>query len=269
MNASLFKWCEELLQFPDDASFRLYERAKREQWQIDSDIDWPRLDLSGLSPTVRRAMANLYTNLQYGEMFGLSQAARVISESPYGWSRLVGATQVADEARHVEFFSRLVAELDCPSAVSPALMSYCNEVVSSNTAEEAFLGTQIILESFAQAIFVQGTLLARQVSKRAVQLPSTKSAMLLVDVIGRFVGRDEARHIAFGVTYLRQRWAELSPPTRVRLRERARHWCDMLYGVVETLRGDLYVVGIDSEVLRDRVSRAHEAHFRDIGLSTE
>ena len=67
-------------------------------------VTWAELDLSLLLAHGRRAMASTYTQLQYDEMSGLVQTAGAASRMSEGWARMIGASQVTDEARHVEFF---------------------------------------------------------------------------------------------------------------------------------------------------------------------
>jgi hypothetical protein len=266
MNASVTSWCNELLQFPDAACFRVYERAKRDQWQIDRAVDWGAMGLTDLPPSVRRSMAMLYTQIQYGEMFALTQSARAVSVAPYAWSRLIGATQVADEARHVEFFSRVVHDLGYEFPVHDDLRLFCEEVAACDSAEEAFLGTQLLLESYALSVFLEGTALARRALSKAIRLVSQRNVLTFLETVGAYVGRDEARHVAFGVMFMREHWQQLSPKARDRLQLRAEQWSVALERHMRELSVELGRLGVDVEQLAERVRRRREAHFADIGF---
>ena len=80
------------LAFPDRALARLYDLAKRDQWRIDGDIDWRRLDMAALPPSVRKSMADIYTQIHYGETLGLMHLARAVGRMDSPWARQLGAT---------------------------------------------------------------------------------------------------------------------------------------------------------------------------------
>src|SRR6188768_2266571 len=122
MIADLFHQLQDGCHFPDDACRKLYERAKNEQWRVDHDIDWSRLQIEDLGAQIRQAMAVVYGQLLFGEVIALHAISRAVDTGlPALWIKLFGATQIMDEARHVEFFSRVTAKLGGPPSALPAI----------------------------------------------------------------------------------------------------------------------------------------------------
>ncbi|MGH6883653.1 MAG: ferritin-like domain-containing protein, partial [Hypericibacter sp.] len=113
----------------------LYEKGKRQQWNASERIDW-RQDLHPDNPmqigdhTVpifgspvwekldQKKKVELRWHLQswqisqflHGEQGALVCASKVVQLVPYLDAKLYAATQVFDEARHVEVYGRLLRE---------------------------------------------------------------------------------------------------------------------------------------------------------------
>ena len=265
MAADLVSGAVGRIDFPDDACRRLYERAKDEQWNVDRDVAWDGLDLTQLGPAVGRAMASVYSQIQFGEVVALNAAARAMTLAPGLWAKVFGATQVMDEARHVEFFSRVLAATGEPVAVAQGLRGFADEIDAADSFEELLLGTQVILEGFAQAVFQEGIRLGRTVNDR-IALPGSRAAASLLESIDARVGNDESRHIAFGVLALRARLPDLDRASRERLAARAVAWSDAITGSILEIGGPLRILSISATDLTSRVRRAQRAHFAAIGL---
>ena len=125
-----------------DGLDRLYEKAKRAQWTVSDDLDWSidvapertirlQAEESGVPPGFpARALADVdgspvasWTEEQWvefavhsqctslsqflqGEQGALLFTARLVEAVPWIDAKYYGATQVVDEARHVEVFPR-------------------------------------------------------------------------------------------------------------------------------------------------------------------
>src|SRR5947208_1870346 len=109
---------------------RLYELGKKRQWNA-SELAWDALDFSLVPLELKQGLADLLAQTHYGELGALTASARLVQRSPNLSDRLFGATQVTDEARHVEWFSRLLFQLDAPYTVMPALAEFIDGVVRS------------------------------------------------------------------------------------------------------------------------------------------
>lgn len=252
----------------DEWALRLYERAKLEQWAVDSDIDWRAIELASIPLPARKALSRIYTHVHAGEVLALVMTARSVAVAPELWVKMFGATQLMDEARHVEFFSRVVAMLGEPTKLSPAMLQLIEELAELQTADEIHLGTQVILEGYAQCLFLEGARLGTRAAERRVRLPAAADPRPLLAAVSEYVGRDESRHVAFGVLYLHHRWANLSARERTRLQERGYRFSCLLEAVIAETQADLKRVGIDVTDLVAKVRRTQLTHFQRIGFDT-
>ncbi|WP_051707212.1 MULTISPECIES: ferritin-like domain-containing protein [unclassified Streptomyces] len=208
----------------------LYEKAKTMQWDVDTDIDWAhRINFGEQLPAVtdgarsplgsaegcpvpRSRWSELHwayhswsvNQFLHGEQGGLLGTARLVTTVPDADAKLYAASQLADEARHVEVYGRYVDLLGDTYPISPALRTMMENIVSESRWDIVYLGMQIIVEALALAVF--------RLEGRAPQNP----------VIGRItelVARDEARHVAFGVLALKDQYRELSSHERAEREE--------------------------------------------------
>ena len=132
--------------------------------------------------------------------------------------------------------------------------------------EEVLLGVQVILETFAHAIFSEGSKLGKQAAATAIRMPGFEDAKYFLASLADYVGKDEARHVAFGVAYVRLCWADMSSARRDALQLKAEAWMQMLGDLIGATSGPMARLGVQENALRDRVVRACHAHFRLIGL---
>ncbi|UCE85295.1 MAG: ferritin-like domain-containing protein [Deltaproteobacteria bacterium] len=203
---------------------RLYENAKRDQWNASERLDWsvdvdPRAglvpDLSigiygtpmwdRLTPSeIERLRHEAITwqlcQFLHGEQGALLVTAQVVDSVPWYEAKQYGATQVMDEARHVEVYRRFVQEkLEHEYPVNPELKKLLDQILSDSRWDMKFLGMQIIVEGLALAAF--GT------------IRDTATNPLLRDLTAA-VMEDESRHVAFGVLSLREYCADLTEAER-------------------------------------------------------
>jgi hypothetical protein len=207
----------------------LYERAKNAQWNASDAVDWTLPvafgeELSGdsqfgissfeASPLASRGkpawtafrwefQSWMVSQFLHGEQGALVATARLAQEMPDVDCKLYASTQVVDEARHVEAFSRYLRE-HIPSRyeVSAPLSSLMQDLLSDSRWDIAALGMQILIEALALAAF------------------RTANATFnddLIKQITALVSRDEARHVSFGVLALDRVYRDL---TAAELRDR-------------------------------------------------
>jgi hypothetical protein len=193
---------------------RLYENAKRDQWNSTTRLDWS-IDVDpekGLVPDMgigiwgtpiwdkltAREKAKLrheaitwqLCQFLHGEQGALLATAQIVDSVPWYEGKQYGATQVMDEARHVEVYRRFVQEkLEHEYPVNAQLKSLLDQILTDSRWDMKFLGMQIIVEGLALAAF--GT------------IRDTSTNPLLRDLTAA-VMEDESRHVAFGVLSLRE-----------------------------------------------------------------
>jgi hypothetical protein len=193
---------------------RLYENAKRDQWNGSSRLDWSvdvdpekglvpdaaigiygteiwaRLDARQIERLRHEAITWQLCQFLHGEQGALLATAQIVNSVPWYDAKMYGSTQVMDEARHVEVYRRFVLEkLGNEYEVNSELKKLLDQILEDSRWDIKFLGMQIIVEGLALAAF--GT------------LRDTTTNPLLRDLTA-YVMEDEARHVAFGVLSLRE-----------------------------------------------------------------
>jgi hypothetical protein len=156
----------------------------------------------------KRETANLRRHYQawqlsqflHGEQGALLSASKIVQQVPHIDAKYYAATQVIDEARHLEAYSRLLREkFELTYPVTPPLQALLSDVLSDRRWDMTYLGVQVLLEGLALAAFAH----YRQLSKNP-----------LVAAINAYVMEDEARHVAFGRIALRDYYPQLSAAER-------------------------------------------------------
>ena len=139
----------------------------------------------------------------HGEQGALLCTARIVETVPWIDAKYYAATQVIDEARHVEVFARYLDDkLGTQYGINENLKGILDDILSDPRWDIAYLGMQIMVEGLALAAFG----LMQQITTE----PLLKKLL-------RYVMSDEARHVAFGVLSLQEFYKEL---TDAEMRER-------------------------------------------------
>ena len=129
--------------------------------------------------------------------------AKIVETVPWIDAKYYAATQVMDEARHVEVFSKYLDEkLSGHYPMNAHLGLLLDDIVSDSRWDMTYLGMQIMVEGLALAAF------------GFIHMMTTEP---LLKKLLRYVMADEARHVAFGVLSLQEYYKELSA---AELRER-------------------------------------------------
>ncbi len=220
----------------------LYERGKKGQWNAEEDLDWsmpiPRDEwivepvggtllgtvlgaLGADEQTCRDAawdeLAHLFSQLLHGEQAAMQLCGQLVNCVPTMDQKWYAGSQVIDEVRHVEVFSKfLQRKMGTIYPIDPTLKVLLDRLLEAPTWQTKVLGMQTLFEGMAVGIM--------DLVKRASRHP------FLTDMITR-VHQDEARHAAFGVLSMRRLVKEASPETMVQLE-------DFAYGILETLNAN-------------------------------
>ncbi len=204
-----------------DRLLSLYEKGKLKQWNASERIDWSiEVDIDSpdlvpdeyvpifgsplwdrLGPRDRQLVKQHVNSWQFsqflhGEQGALICAAKIVQTVPDLDSKYYAATQVVDEARHVEAFSRYLREkIGFAYPINPSLKALLNDTINDSRWDMTYLGMQVLLEGMALAGF--------GVTRDQTREPLAKA-------INAYVMQDEARHVAFGRLALRDYYRELS-----------------------------------------------------------
>jgi hypothetical protein len=208
-----------------DRLLSLYQRGKDKQWDSTTRIDWS-IEVDPVNPTgfpdiynpfngteiwerMGQRDRDAYTHHQaawtwsqflHGEQGAMITAARIVETVPDNDAKFYGATQVMDEARHVETFARFVQEkIGTVFPMNTNLASLLKDALEASDWDYAYLGMQVLIEGLALAAF--------GVMRDVAQNPLAKQLLA-------YVMQDEARHVAFGRLALRDAYRELSDAER-------------------------------------------------------
>jgi hypothetical protein len=136
----------------------------------------------------------------HGEQGALVCTAKIVQQVPSIDAKFYAATQVMDEARHVEAFSRLLHEkYELVYPINPHLQSLIDDTLRDSRWDMTYLGMQVLIEGVALAAFG----LLRDFATN----PLAKS-------VTAYVMQDEARHVAFGRLALRDYYPQLTDHER-------------------------------------------------------
>ncbi len=217
----------------------LYELAKTNQWNVTTDINWDRdiredCDIlvrgenelgrskyfKTLSKNVQReVMANqaAFTLSQFlhGEQGALLCCAELVDNVPDIEGKLYAATQVMDEARHVEVFHKYLTKLDKSYPITDGLKNVLDAILEADTWQQKCVGMQIMVESLAMGSFKN--------------MLVTADDPLLKDIV-TLTARDEARHVAFGIISLQHEIPNLPEDERAALEDFALAALNILVG---------------------------------------
>jgi hypothetical protein len=231
MRAAHDAWFDFRYQGDYPEMYELYRRAVQNQWDGDTQLDWstdvdPRnpevplfpvelVPLAGLAEHGIRLNQDeqmrfihdfsswLLSQFMHGEQGALYASAQVTESVRWVDGKFYGATQVMDEARHLEVFLRyLETKLGKLYQVNDNLFTIMDALMRDSRWDMKFLGMQIMIEGLALGAF-------------SMMYQSTREPLL--KELLRYVIQDEARHVHYGVLALKRHFAELS---QSELRER-------------------------------------------------
>jgi len=201
---------------------KIYQRARQKQWDPDIDIYWQEsvgykgyikdnndyglneFSKSSIGKGGKKLFDEFRWELQfwlvsqflYGEQAALVSSSKLVMSLDHNDHKLMAASQVYDEAKHVEVFSRYVESyIDEPYELSPTLKSILDTALEHTEWDMSVLGMQVLIEGLADATFRMGA--------------STFHDNVIQSIIEK-VAIDESRHVAFGVVLLKDMISEMS-----------------------------------------------------------
>ena len=138
-----------------------------------------------------------FSQFMHGEQGALICTAKIVQTVPDIDSKFYAATQVIDEARHVEVYSRYLHEkLELVYPLNPQPASRCSTTsIADSRWDMTYLGMQVLIEGLALAAF---------------GLIRNKATDPLGKAINAYVMQDEARHVMFGRLALRDYYPQLT-----------------------------------------------------------
>ncbi|MEN0652015.1 MULTISPECIES: diiron oxygenase [Hyphobacterium] len=202
----------------------LYQKGKDMQWDAVNRIDWS-LELDPENPmqlppeagglygspiwnrmsekdrielTTHAQAWNISQFLQ-GEQAALLCASKIVTQVPDLDAKFYAATQVMDEARHVEAYKKLLEKFGVAYPMTGPLQELVDQAMRDSRWDMTYLAMQVVIEGLALAAF--GTI------RDIAQNP-------LARMVNAYVMEDEARHVAFGRLSLRDFYPQLTQAER-------------------------------------------------------
>ncbi|MFE2105218.1 ferritin-like domain-containing protein [Kitasatospora sp. NPDC059463] len=212
----------------NEKMLRLYVQGKQRQWDMDDRLDWSHetdpddplgipddfISIAGsalwdrLPDAERRVVRRhtsgwLYSQFLHSEQFALIGVGKICQAVSDLDSKMYAATQLMDEARHVEGFNRFIStKIGLRYGLSGSLNAMFEHAMREPRWDFGVLAAHILVENMGLATF--------GVHRERLKDP-------LARAFSAYVARDEARHVAFGRLLLRQYYPQL---TEAELRER-------------------------------------------------
>jgi P-aminobenzoate N-oxygenase AurF len=208
-----------------DQLLRLYDKGTRKQWLASDRLDWS-IEVDATDPLgmpdeaipiadsflwphlgdelrdeVRRHIAAWrFSQFLHGEQGALVCTAKIVQSVPQIDAKFYAATQVVDEARHVEVYSRYLHDkIGLVYPLDPNLRSLLDDVIGDSRWDMTYLGMQVLIEGLALAAF---------------GLIRNQATEPLGKALNAYVMQDEARHVAFGRLALRDYYPQLTEAER-------------------------------------------------------
>jgi 1,2-phenylacetyl-CoA epoxidase catalytic subunit len=246
-----------------DRLLTLYEKGKHKQWNANTRLDWStpvdprsggnapdyqipiygsrmwrRMDERARGELRHHMAAWINSQFLHGEQGALVCAAKIVQTVPDLDSKFYAATQVMDEARHVETYSRYLREkVELAYPINKHLQALLNDVVNDSRWDMTNLGMQVLIEGLALAAFS----LIRDYSEER-----------LAKALNTYVMQDEARHVAFGRLALREFYPQLTEAERAEREEFVVYACYLMRD--RFLAEEVWeTIGLDGEECRKYV----------------
>ena len=257
----------QLLDVQNQDMRNLYEKAKRDQWNASSDIDWDnggdpdcgilpdglidifgtrywdKLDGKKRLELNRHFSAWRISQLMYGEQFALMVCGQIANIVPGIDSKFFMATQVVDEARHAEVLARYLYEkVGVTYPLTANLKNMFDHVLEMPQWYLKTVGTQLVAETLAVSLF---------------RMLADHSPDPLISQICRRILADESRHMGFGMLCLPEQVGELSEQELHEVEDFA---CEATAGLLQGQfpRGAYEAVGFSKAEIEDIRTMRHE-----------
>lgn len=219
---TVFNWQYDAAR---DSLLNLYTKGKHKQWDAADRLDWSaeinpgnpleypeayvpiygspmweKLNEKERGEVRRQHAAWQFSQFLHGEQGALICTAKIVQTVPDLDSKFYAATQVMDEARHVEVYARYLHEkIQLVYPINSNLKLLLDQAIRDSRWDFTYLAMQILIEGLALGAFA--------VVRDLAQEPLAKS-------LTAYVMQDEARHVAFGRIALRDYYPQLSQSER-------------------------------------------------------
>ncbi|MBW2233219.1 MAG: ferritin-like domain-containing protein [Deltaproteobacteria bacterium] len=228
----------------------LYEVAKKQQWNAATDIPWDLeieqggdildpsqdafRDLDVIKSLPEQSQTDLavcnaawiLSQFLHGEQGALLCCGQLVEAVPDIDGKLYAATQVVDEARHVEVFHRYIQRLHRVYPIDPTLQAVLNQILEADLWQMKCVGMQVIVEGLAMGSF---------------RIMKEGSRDQLLREIVKLTADDEARHVSYGLIYMKDELPRMKDEDRNRVE-------DFAFAAVDAISGRRAGTGFTSQL---------------------
>ncbi len=199
-----------------------------------------------------------------GERIAFECSAALCAYAPDDNARMFLATQVIDEARHVEVFThrlRLLGREDIDDTlrryVNPRMFKFHEDMRSRVCDSRDFvggvIGQNLALEGLALGFFEFNAALLEEIDPGTSQILKT---VLL----------DERRHVGFGLMRLRG-LLDAQPDKRAVVEDTVGELSDEMMAIFEENADNMSRLGVDPSAPMTKVRSYHHMHLQKLGLA--
>jgi ribonucleotide reductase beta subunit family protein with ferritin-like domain len=198
-----------------------------------------------------------------GEKIALECSAFLCAHAPDDHTRTFLATQVADEARHVEVFSKRLYRMGFTD-LEATMKKYVGErmydfhehmrqrVCETRDFVGGVIGQNLALEGLALGFFEFYASLLRDIDPGTSQILDT-------------VLQDERRHVGFGLVNLRG-FMEKEPDKAVYVHDTLSVLSQEMVGIFDENAKNMGELGVNANEAMKRVKHYHRSHLKRLGL---
>ncbi len=172
----------------------LINTSFKKSWSVDTQINWDQEVVipSGMD---QQEYLDLVSQLYHSEVLTIHICSRLIHEVPDFQAKQFLCTQLADEARHAQAYSKYIDKIGKRTPIDPAMKKLYAKALKWNGSYIALIvAINVVLETES----------LQQQRKRIETLPCP-----IFREINQNVIRDESRHAAFGSIYLKDKLSDL------------------------------------------------------------
>jgi ribonucleoside-diphosphate reductase beta chain len=192
----------------------LYNQWEKQQWAIARlEVSRDRPQWERLRPVARQELLAALNELEVGEVFVSRTLSTLVGYAPSDADRLFLSTQVADEARHAQFFrdylheavglDETVSEADREQEDSVFFQIYAPTVRSSLDEVASTAGDPVPWHTaVVEYHLVTEGILAAAALHQTRQIARRFNLLALEDGLGNVI-RDESRHFTYGLAATR------------------------------------------------------------------
>jgi len=270
----------------DPRPFRaLYEHWERHQWspfEIDFSVDAE--SFAALDETTRSGLVWVFAHRFHAEFNVAVLLAPFLLAAPDYDVRLLLATQVADEHRHIESVLRVYGDVFGVEGGIETVKALADAQLDPVAASlyDALDGVVRALEqSRDEDMFLRAVVAYHLLAEGSIGRANQTFVANRFDRVGSFPGlrqaqrlavRDEVRHIGIGVSYARRRLARDGQPARALIKEIVDGFQALGENLLENtsaeLAGDFVeAYGAEPATLWAEVRRQLQLRLRSIGLT--